>query len=73
MSITTRRLSHVNRLLEDGERAFSSQFIERLNEMVTPIRRPAIEKSPVNISHPVTSAVWRLSMSEKTNFDRPAL
>ena len=32
------RLSHVNRLLANGEGVFGEQFISRLNTMVTPIR-----------------------------------
>ncbi len=32
------RLSHINRLLGNGESVFGEQFISRLNSMVTPIR-----------------------------------
>ena len=32
------RLGHVNRLLQDGETVFGEQFVDRLNQMVTPLR-----------------------------------
>ena len=32
------RLGHINRLLSDGENVFGSEFIDRLNQMVAPIR-----------------------------------
>ena len=46
------RLSHVNRLLEDGERAFGAQFIDRLNEMVSKVRGASYRKIPHVVLRP---------------------
>ena len=46
------RLSHVNRLMEDGETVFGEQFIDRLNQMVKPIRGASYRKIPHVVMRP---------------------
>ena len=46
------RLSHINRLMEDGETVFGEQFIDRLNHMVEPIRGASYRKIPHVVLRP---------------------
>ena len=46
------RLSHVNRLMEDGEAVFGEQFIDRLNQMVKPIGGASYRKIPHIVMRP---------------------
>lgn len=46
------RLSHINRLLEDGESVFGEEFIDRLNQTVEPIRGASYRKMPHVVLRP---------------------
>ena len=65
------RLSHVNRLLEDGERAFGAQFIDRLNEMVSKVRGASYRKIPHVVLRPSRTLVaWLHNTFENANYGR---
>ena len=59
------RLSHVNRLMEDGEAVFGEQFIDRLNQMVKPIRGASYRKIPHVVMRPSTVSYTHLTLPTK--------
>lgn len=46
------RLRHMNQILEDGEKAFGSQFVRRLNAIATPVRGANYRRIPTLVLRP---------------------